>query len=78
MTNLIMAPLQSNLSLCGWQYQLKEGLLRFPGSGSSVQDTLFKYKMVLFQQEQTELRWIGQFRLSLLQGSILQSRDDWT
>ena len=78
MANLIMASLQSNLSLCSWQYQLKEGLLTFPGSGSSEQDALFKYKMVLFLQEQIKLGWISQFRLLSFQSPISQSRDNQT
>ena len=33
MTYLIKASLWSSPSLCGWQNQLKEGLLRFSGPG---------------------------------------------
>ena len=36
MTNLVMASSESNLPLCSWQNQLKEGLLGVSGPGSSV------------------------------------------
>ena len=63
MTNLIMASSESNLPLCSWQDQLKEGLLWFPGPGLSVQNTLLSSKWL-----HSHLYWL------ILGGSVVL---DW-
>ena len=47
MTNLIMASLESNLSIGSRWYQLQEGLIWFSRSGAPVQDTLLQYQAAL-------------------------------
>ena len=50
MTNLIMASSESNLPLCSWQNQLKEGLLWFSGLGSSIWTPFLSSKLLCSHQ----------------------------
>ena len=71
MANLITASSESNLPMHSLQNQLEEGLLYFPRSGLSIQDTLSEYEMVSFFSKLTDfgrdlLPWTGLFPAFLL------------
>ena len=72
-------PWEQPLSLCGWQNQLKEGLLIFPDLACLYRTPCLSNKWVItFPQELSIFGWVSWFRPLLPQGSIFKSSDDQT
>ena len=66
-----MPPSQDSLPMCGWQDQLKLGLLGFFGQDFSKQEALPQLEMVAFLKGLPEIRWISQFQWALALGPVL-------